>query len=193
MLNIARLPLRGVISIAVIAACSWILNATVPSGWYVAGSKPAEYEAGVDAEVQYNNHPSAFLKSRKPSVDGFGTLMQDFRADKYGGQRVRFSAYVKTEKIQDWAGLWMRVDKNSASVSFDNMADRPLKGTTDWQNYQVVLDVPQGATGIYLGILLTGPGAVWISSAKFEVVGSEVSTTGAHSHREGPTNLDFKE
>jgi hypothetical protein len=119
--------------------------------------------------------------------------MQDFRADKYGGQRVRFSAYVKTEKIQDWAGLWMRVDKNSASVSFDNMADRPLKGTTDWQNYQVVLDVPQAATGIYFGILLTGPGAVWISSAKFEVVGSEVSTAGAHSHRQGPTNLDFKE
>src|SRR5450631_487339 len=42
---------------------------------------------------------------------GFGTLMQDFRADHYQGKRVRFSAFVKTEAAQDWAGQWKRVDK----------------------------------------------------------------------------------
>jgi hypothetical protein len=193
MLSIAKLPVRiGLVSIVVIAACAAVLDATVPLGWYVAGSKPGEYQTGVDADVQYNNHPSAFLKARKTTVDGFGTLMQDFHADKYVGQRVRFSAYVKSEEVQDWAGLWMRVDKDSKAVSFDNMKDRPIKGTTGWQNYRVVLDVPQDATGIYFGILLTGGGAVWINTVKFEVVGSEVPTTGAR-YREGPTNLDFKE
>jgi len=37
-----------------------------------------------------------------------------------------------------------------------------------WRNYEVVLDVPPEATGIFLGILLDGTGTVWISGAKFE-------------------------
>lgn len=193
MLNISRLSLKaGLVGIAVVTACAAVVHATVPSGWYVAGSKPAEYQAGVDADVQYNEHASAFLKSRNSAVDGFGTLMQDFRATRYLGQRVRFSAYVKTEEVQNWAGLWMRVDKSSKTVSFDNMEDRPLKGTSGWRNYQVILDVPDDATGIYFGVLLTGAGSVWINNAKFEVVGSDVPATGAH-RPEGPTNLEFKE
>jgi hypothetical protein len=58
--------------------------------------------------------------------------MQSFDAkmmQNYLGKRVRFSAAVKTEDVQSWAGLWMRVDKGSQTVEFDNMQDRPLKGT----------------------------------------------------------------
>ena len=36
-----------------------------------------------------------------------------------------------------WAGLWMRVDKGKDMVAFDNMQDRPIKGTTDWQRYYI--------------------------------------------------------
>jgi hypothetical protein len=170
------------------------MQAAAPAGWLLAGSKPASFEVGVDAQAAYNGHPSAYLKSKESIVGGFGTLMQTFQADKYAGKRVRFSAFVKSEGIQSWAGLWMRVDKDNGSVAFDNMQDRPIKGTTGWQKYDVVLDVPQDATGIFFGVLLDGPGAVWLNSAKFEVVGADVPTTGGKGTKlpDGPTNLNFE-
>lgn len=175
-------------------ACTLAVQAAAPTGWFVAGSKPSEYEAGTDAQAPYNGHPSAYLKAKVADTGGFGTLMQNFRADNYLGKRVRFSAFVKPEGIQSWAGLWMRVDKEKDSVAFDNMQDRPIKGTTGWQKYEVVLDVPQDATGIFFGVLLDGAGEVWLNSVKFEVVGSDVPTTGGKTSKllDGPTNLDFE-
>lgn len=195
MLNKVRPSMtKGLQTIAVIAARSWALEAAVPTGWYVAGSRPTEYESGVDSQAVYNGHPSAYLKSKQPAVEGFGTLLQDIRADHYLGKRVRLSAFVRTEGVQDWAGLWMRVDKDSRQVAFDNMQDRPIKGTTTWKNYEVVLDVPQDATGIFFGVLLSRSGTVWLNSVKFETVSSDIPTTGRgmDQHRDEPANLNFE-
>jgi hypothetical protein len=179
--------------IVVLLGCAIIVQASVPAGWYLAGSKPASYETGTDERVQYDGHHSAYLKSKEPVQEGFGTLMQDFNADKYAGKRVRFSAAVKSEAIEDWAGLWMRVDKGSQiSIAFDNMQNRPIRGTTDWKSYQVVLDVPQDATRIAFGILLSKTGAVWMSNVKFEIVDASVPTTGNSPHEE-PANLGFEQ
>ena len=52
----------------------------------MAGSKPAEYESGVDAEALRAGHPSAYLKAKSAEVDGFGTLMQDYRVNQYGAR-----------------------------------------------------------------------------------------------------------
>ncbi len=171
------------------------LQAAVPKGWFVAGNTPTAYESGIDTLAAYNGRPSAYLKAKMPGVEGFGTLMQDFRADHYLGKRVRFSAFVRTEGAQDWAGLWMRVDKESKQIAFDNMQGRPIKGTTDWKKYDVVLDVPQEATGIFFGVLLSGSGTVWLSGAKFEIVGPNVPTTGTEAVQrpEEPMNLGFEE
>ena len=101
---------------------------------------------------------------------------------------------MKAEEVADWAGLWMRVDKGSTAVSFDNMKDRPIKGTTAWQNYEVILDVPQNATAIAFGILLNKSGSVWLNSVKFESVSTDVPATGNAPVQlpEGPTNLNFE-
>lgn len=179
---------------SLLAACSLAMQAAAPNGWIVAGNKPTSYDCGIDAQATYSGHPSAYLKAKTSSVEGFGTLMQDFRADHYLGKRVRFSAFVKTEDTQDWAGLWMRVDKEAKTLAFDNMQGRPIKGSADWKKYDVVLDVPQEATGIFFGVLLSGSGTVWISGAKFEIVGSDVPTTAAPGPQkpDEPANLNFE-
>jgi|SRR5271165_2685771 len=82
------------------------VNAGVPRGWILAGSKPAEYEVGVDTDQAHQGHASAFLKSKKLNVDGFGTLMQLITAEKYRGNKVRLSGLVKSEEVSGWAGLW---------------------------------------------------------------------------------------
>jgi serine/threonine protein kinase len=164
----------------------------VPTGWVLAGSDPAGYKAGVDSQIAINGHQSVYLKSKfapglgeksvTPSPDGFGTLMQSFSAKNYTGKRLRLSAFVKSENVMNWAGLWMRINKGSEIVAFDNMQDRPIKRTTGWQNYHVVLDVASDATDIYFGILLNGPGSVWLNTVNLEVVGSEVTTTDQKYH-----------
>lgn len=178
-----------------LTVCTVTLHAAVPKGWYVRGSKPIEYEAGIDALATHDSRPSAFLRSKQPVVHGFGTLMQDFRADRYLGKRVRFSAFVKSDDARDWAGLWMRVDKGRKQLAFDNMHDRPIKGTTDWRRYEVVLDVPQDATGIFFGVLLSGAASIWINDVKFEVVGPIVLPSDGDQllTPDEPTNLDFEE
>ena len=183
------------LGLVLLTSCSIVLQAAAPTGWFLAGSKPAAYETGTDAQVAYNGHPSAYLKAKQPAIDGFGTLMQEFRATKYLGQRVRLSAYVKSEGVQDWAGLWMRVDRETKPVSFDNMEDRPIKGTTGWQRYEVVLDVPQNAAGVAFGVLLGGPGTIWLNSVKLETVGTDVPITGKKgpAMRDEAINLNFEE
>jgi hypothetical protein len=169
-------------------------NPAVPEGWLLAGSNPRGYEAGLDPQASYHGFPSAYLKAKQSATEGFGTLMQEFSAAQYAGKRVRLRASVKAEEVADWAGLWMRVDKGSAIVGFDNMMDRPIKGTTTWQDYEVILDVPQDATGIAFGVLLNKSGSVWLNSVKFESVGLDVPTTAKAPARlpEGPANLNFE-
>ena len=77
--------------LALLAACSTALNAAAPKGWFVAGSRPADYESGIDVSAVHNYRPSAYLKSTAPVLRGFGTLMQQFNADHYLGKRVRFT------------------------------------------------------------------------------------------------------
>ena len=104
--------------------------------------------------------------------------MQGIKADDYRGKRVRLSGYVKGENIAQYAGLWLRVDGAGYSLNFDNMSNRPIKGTTDWKKYEVVLDVPEESIAIAFGILLRGEGQVWIDDLQLEVVGQDMPTTG---------------
>jgi hypothetical protein len=192
-------------SFAVIAVCSSVLPAQVPSGWGMAGSRPADYDCSIDPASMYQGQASVYLKS-KPGVEttGFGTMSQYFGATQYAGKRVRFSANIKAEGVDphgtraSWAGLWLRVDgENHKVLVIDNMhqtgTDRAITGTRNWQNYSVVLDVAENATGLGMGILLDGAGAVWISGIKFEVVGTEVPVTVTpRPAQTAPANLGFE-
>jgi hypothetical protein len=186
--------------VATVALSALTLCAAVPRGWYLAGSKPQDYQTGVN-DAQYKGHRVAYLESVAATPNGFGTMMQDFRADEYTGKRLRFSAMLKTENVADWAGLWMRIDKNAGTSSpktlvLDNMHDRPVKGTEDWKNCQVVLDIPKDATGIFFGVVLNGSGNVMMSDAKIETVGLDVQPTAKASPEQqrpsAPTNLGFE-
>lgn len=170
-----------------------VAQATLPRGWLLAGTKPSEYEVGVDVDQMYQGHATAFLKSKTLNADGFGTLMQSIKAEQYLGRKVRLSGLVKSEEVLGWAGLWMRVDKEKSPVAFDNMENRAIKGTTGWQRYDVVLGVPKDATAISFGILLAGSGVVWLNDTKFDVVGADVpvTNTGDKVLPEKPINLEF--
>lgn len=153
--------------------------------WFLAGSHPQEYEQGIDSSVTYHGKKGGYLKAKAVQLGGFGTLMQMFKANDYRNKRMRFSAVVKSEGVEDWAGLWMRIDgpKQGETFGFDNMHNRPMKGTTDWQKYEVVLDVPQESVCVAFGLLLVGPGQVWLNDVEFEEVSADVPTTSFEGDR----------
>ncbi len=169
----------------------------LPDGWIRAGSAPADFDMGTDQSIVHAGKASGYLKSKVAKPAGFGTLMQMCKAEEFHGKRVRMSAWVKSEKVMGWAGLWMRVDGPEASqmLAFDNMQSRPIKGTSEWSQYQIVLDVAPEAKDIAFGILLDGTGGVWLDEINFEVVDQSVPTTGTGAGGElaaKPKNLDFE-
>ncbi len=134
--------------------------------------------AGGNPEVQHGSADGGFLYGNGVSPSGFGTWRRSMDADEYRTKRIRLSAYVRTEDVEKWAGLWMRIDsRDRRSLAFDNMENRAIKGTTDWTRYEVVLDVPEAATLISFGTLLEGDGKVWTGSLQLDTVGQDVPVT----------------
>ena len=104
------------------------------------------------------------------------------------------SAFIKTADVEQSAGLWMRVDgPDGDALSFDNMQDRPVLGTRDWRQYQVVLDIPKSSDSIAFGVLLGGKGQVWLDDIAFKAVGQDTPITGTDLEAlpPAPMNLDF--
>ena len=149
-----------------------------PKGWNAHSSHPDNYEMGGDPTVTHGDSKGGFIKSKLSEAEGYGTWMAGIEVNEYLGKRVRMSGYVKTEAVEGWAGLWMRVDgPDDSMLSFDNMGNRPIKGTTGWERYEIVLDVPETSIGIFHGLLLVGKGNAWFDGVKLETVGSEVEIT----------------
>jgi len=168
----------------------------LPEGWFAAGKSPRDYDMGVDRTVFRTGSSSGYVKS-KSTPQGFGTLMQMCAADDYRGKRVRMTADIKAEAVESWAGMWMRVDgAGGTMLSFDNMQGRPIKGSVDWQRYEIVLDVPKKSVHLAFGVLLDGRGQVWIDNLAFEEVQKDVATTEGQKalpkYPSAPTSLDFE-
>jgi hypothetical protein len=149
--------------------------APLPPSWHVTGKDPDKFLAGVDSST--DGHGAKFLRNKTSDPTAVGVLVQAVQAQRYLGQRVRFRARVRTQDLSNWAGLWMRVDSsNGKKLTFYNSQDRPIKGSTGWQERSVVLDVPADAAMIVFGVIGAGTGQVWMEPLAFETVGREVPT-----------------
>ncbi|QJC50185.1 helix-turn-helix transcriptional regulator [Paenibacillus albicereus] len=174
------------------------LSSSPLKGWFLSGSHPHQYRISLDRSTIHQGSSSGQLESLgETDPGGFATLMQQFRADTFRGKRMRLSGFVRTRGASGFCGLWMRVDNAAEDVlQFDNMNDRPLAGDLDWNHYSIVLDVPEESAVISLGVLLYGPGRVWLDSLRFEEVDASVPTTGQPPAPElpaGPVNLHFED
>jgi hypothetical protein len=176
----------GVIpTLALAGLVTWLAAAVraeepAPAGWFTAGSHPGDYAMTIDRAEKHGGAASATIRcTADPPAEGFGTLMQQCGAKPYGGKRLRVTGYAKSKDVEGWAGLWVRVDGlEKTSLAFDNMMKRPIKGSTEWTKYTIVLDVPEDAAVIAFGVLMGGKGQVWIDDLKFEAVGQDVEATG---------------
>ena len=171
-----------------------VMSYNLPEGWVKGGTQPDKYEMGTDPGSGHKGANAATIKSIAKDLRGSGMLLQNVSADNYKGKRVRLTGTLKSVDLDKWAGLWVRIDgKNTKQhLAFDDMADRPVKGTSDWVKCKIVLDVPAAATNISYGAVLNGSGQVWFDNLRFDVVSSSVPTTDKPVEHKAPTNLNFR-
>lgn len=157
----------------------------LPPQWVVTGPTPGQYAAGIDQSDEARG--AKFIRSTTDNTSTWGALTQMISAQNYLGQRVRFSARVRTKDSTGGAGLWMRVDgPGGKMISLYNSGDKTIKGTDEGQQRSVVLDVPANATAIAFGVIEWGTGQVWIDSLSLEPVGLDVPVDHMPGNRSLP-------
>ncbi|WP_238882689.1 helix-turn-helix transcriptional regulator [Clostridium sp. YIM B02551] len=167
--------------------------------WIVTGGAPEKYVACIDSETFHMGSKSATIYSVSDDIydQEFGTIMQQVSAKSYHGKRMCFKGFVKTKDVEKWCGLWFRIDgKQGELLKFDNMQSRGISGTTGWNLYSCVLDVPSGAEILNIGVLLTGKGQIWLDNVSLEEVDETVPTTDFVAEEIFPEhilNSDFEE
>ena len=192
----------SILSLIIIFVCAGLFlvnrktNAQTIDGWFKAGNKPNSYNVGLDKSTFKTGGSSAFIESIDKKIEGFGTLMQTCSAQGYLGKRIKMTAYIKSENVSDWAGMWLRVDSKLTrkSLSFDNMQNRPIKGNNDWTKCEIILDVPEESGTMSFGVLLSGTGKVWFDDISFEVVDKlKANTTSTKEYviPDKPININF--
>jgi len=189
IINLVNLAL--ILALTILSCGIALAEEGIVKGWSKYGSDIDGYIIGTE---KADHGTVAYIKSNNPEKNKFGTLSQVFSPEEYQGQRIRFSADVKSKGLDNWAGMWLRVDSDGKTIAFDNMEDRPIKGTTDWHNLAIVLDVPVKCDQIAMGLLMSGEGIVYWDNLKIEEVGLDVPVTDFFKKnlKKGPANLNFE-
>ncbi len=109
------------------------------------------------------------------------------------GKRVRVSGWIKTGEVGNWAGVSLLVmDEGGHIFADDEMTDRPIEGTTDWQEVELVADIPKEKCVIYFAPTLYGAGEVWCDDFQIDLVGPNTPITDDQKwHKWSQTPNDY--
>lgn len=140
-----------------------------PQGWFEWGSN---YLHCLDSLTKHQGKYALRIEpdsSDKPIV--FGSSAYKLPA-QYVGKTIELRAYMKLQDVKGgYAGLLLRIDGEGRTLGFDNMQQRNISGTIDWQPYSIRLDLPENAETIYLGAILAGKGKIWIDDFELLIDG----------------------
>ena len=192
---------RRFVSCIMLASCFCLVSFIVPKGWQVSGGSEKKYEMGSWKAWGHDSSRSCgVIRAIKQVYDPgeHGSLIQKVSSQRYLGKRIRLSGYMKSRGAEK-AGFMVRVDRDDEKkpLAFDNMNDRPVKGTTDWTLYTIDIDVPYNAAKITFGAKLSGLGQIWFDDLSIEVIGN--STISADyvmcdtSISRVPLNMNFEQ
>ncbi len=111
------------------------------------------------------------------------------------GKRVQVGGWIKTKDVAAWAGASLEiVNKGGHIFADDDMTDRPIRGTTDWQQIEFVADVPKEPCAIVFAPALYGTGEVWFDDFEVDVVPPETPITDDRPwHVWSPDSYDYSE
>jgi len=94
------------------------------------------------------------------------------------GKRIRASGWIKTEDVEVMAGASLVILNGEGHIfASDPMTDRPILGTADWMEIEIITDVPSEPCTIYFGPSLYGPGELWADDFQISIVSTNKPIT----------------
>ncbi len=141
-------------------------QADTPEGWKVARSK---YPVSVDTSAAFEG--SASLRLVHDGVHKSGTVKLELPLSAVAGKKLTAKAQVKTEGV-DYGAVTLRL---VASRGDDDLARRetPMperaRGTADWTELSVQVEVPTEAETVWLSLDHGGSGTAWFDAIELSV------------------------
>lgn len=152
----------------------WTLAAETAMQWGLTGDR-AEYSLQGGGDVRSDKGASLSVHSLANAGKGFGGGIIALDAAPYRGMRVILSGKISTQDVQGMAGLWLRADGVSGSLSFANTQGEPVSGDADNVSRYVEITVPAEARQLLLGPLLSGRGRMSVAQLRLQVAGDAKS------------------
>jgi len=150
----------------------------IAPGWTTTGSP--SYEAVIDQKVRHGGASSLVLRLREGQAPGSFAARQRVGADAYRRKWIQLSGWLKADRAEGGAALWLRVDMANGDYILDNMLDLTASDTAakgGWTLISLVAEVPKDAAGISFGVRMKGAGEVWADDFALKVVSKTFATT----------------
>lgn len=151
-----------------------------PAKWLAMGSTGFELcDIGVDAQMLKAGQRNLTIACGVPQT---AMLRQATEALPHWGKRMRFSAWIRTQRVElatggDPAGGVTMYFGATATEPATPTLSVTLAGTNDWQYRELIMDVPQKSAYLPLGFTLNGAGQMWARDLKFEEVSGDIPVT----------------
>jgi RNA polymerase sigma factor (sigma-70 family) len=162
-----------------------------PNSFFHAEADP-RYTNGIDSDTKRtpDSAPAGHIKSLiAPEFPGAGDYLRSLDAGSqrlagtrsirhylvqdspFLGKRVRISGWIKTRDVQNWAGGTLTIMNAQGHIfSDDQMNAHAIRGTADWQQIEMVADIPNEPCVIIFAIALYGTGELWADDFQLEAV-----------------------
>lgn len=133
---------------------------------FVISSDPTFYSATLDPLY------SGLSRMQSTNQNNFASAAAGLPLQAVAGKHLSFSGYIRSQDIANgYAGLWVRADGTRGPLAFSGMQNKGITGTSPWTRYEVSIDVPSDATGVFFGVVQTGTGVAWVDSLQIELDG----------------------
>jgi RNA polymerase sigma factor (sigma-70 family) len=185
-----------------------------PNSFFHAEANP-RYTNGLDADMKRtpDSDPAGHIKSLVPPVlPGAAGYLKSIESGSFFGvagtrsirhyvvqdspflgKRVRISGWLKTRDVQNWAAGDMTIINAQGHVfADDQMNVHAIRGTADWQQIEMVADVPNEPCAIQFSVVLYGTGELWADDFQLEAVPASTPITDDRIwHKWSPNPNDY--
>jgi hypothetical protein len=161
----------------------------LPEGWYYPTGTNGGYSASLDSVTKHGGKYALKLEDLKTGGE-FGSCLYHLPAI-YNGTKIKVTGFLKTQDVEGFAGIMLRVDGDEGVLAFDNMQEHGVKGTTGWQEYSVELDYnADQAQHIILGAVLSGKGTLWLDDLQLFIDGKSIDAAPVKQQAVYKASLD---
>jgi hypothetical protein len=164
-----------------------------PPGWCNSNGFVSNVSLNYTCQIEprRDGEPGSCARFANPHAQEgeFGSLMQRCLAGSIAASEVMLEGQLRSKQIEQWAGLWLRADGVENPLFFENMSNRPIRGSTPWTTYTIIARLPTETTWLNYGIVLQGRGTLWADNLRVMVrdargawipVGAESEASESH-------------